>query len=231
MGFLKEILLAIAVLALCGCAQIRMAQRESDAREKLESCRQRQAELQAKIENKNSSFWSDSPLANKLALPGRPVTYELLNDGVTASPVEANTLLRYRDLRREILSDSTGWWMDCMPKEVRSAYIDAYNRTTAVYGDLALGRVSFGEAAGKIDSVRQEYASLLPSIWGQVRISEQAALAEIEAQDQARDRAAAAAFAAGMAANSRPYYVPPPVSAPTQTICNRLGQQVQCTTY
>lgn len=208
-----------------------MAQRESDAREKVESCRQRQAELQAKIENKNSSFWSDSPLANKLALPGRPVTYELLNDEGIASPVEVNALLRYRDLRREILSDSTGWWMDCMPKEVHSAYVDAYNITTAVYGDLALGRISFGKANGRIDGARQEYAARLPVLWGQVRAREQAASAEIEAQDQAKDRATAAAFAAGMAATARPYYVSPAPSSPTQTICNRLGGQVQCTTY
>lgn len=233
----RVIVAAAMVSLLSSCAAMRAAQMEANAKEKAESCKQRQSEMTAKHQEAIAGFLAGKSIAEKLPLGGKKVSYEMLNSKESPVPAESNELMQYRDLRAKILSDSTGWWMDCAPKEVSAAFLDSSRQTLAVHRDLAMSRLTFGQAAERLDKIAQDYETNLPSLMQQARSREQQEWSQAEAAQAARDQAAAAAFAAGMASVPRPqpvYVQPvqvPAYRAPTQTTCNKFGNQVNCTTY
>ncbi|MDO3526323.1 hypothetical protein ACNRBH_03200 [Ralstonia pseudosolanacearum] len=237
---MRVVVVAVMGALLTGCAAMRAAQMEANAKEKAESCKQRQSDMTAKNKEAIAAFLAGKSIAEKLPLGGKKVSFEMLNNKEKPVPAESNDLMQYREIRAKILLDSTGWWMDCAPKEVSTAFLDASRQTLTVHQDLAMSRMTFGQAAERLDKIAQDYEANVPSLMQQARSREQQEWSQAEAAQAARDQAAAAAFAAGMASMPRPQpiYVPQPVQmqvpayrAPTQTTCNRFGNQVNCTTY
>ncbi|RLK36113.1 hypothetical protein [Cupriavidus plantarum] len=233
------ITLAIASL-LSGCSAIRSAKMEAAARQKEDVCKQRRDEMNARNKQTIDTFLVGKSFAEKLPVAGRKVSFEMLNNKTLPTPSESEDLLQYRDLRSKILTDATGWWMDCAPKEVSTAFFESSRESIEVGRDLAMGRMTFGQAAERLDQISQTYDARLPVLLQQARTREQDEWNQRAATQAARDQAAAANFAASMAAMPKPQTVhiqpPAPIQmpayrAPTQTNCTRWGSQVNCTTY
>ncbi|USE78866.1 hypothetical protein NDR89_19715 [Cupriavidus gilardii] len=225
----------VCVAVLSGCAQIRAAERQKAAEEKAASCKARKSELDASQTKETEAFFAGKTIAEKLPVLGKKVTYEMLRNASMPTPEEAADLIAYKALRAQQDLTAAGWWSDCAPRNVYSARLEGRKAMLDVIQDLAMGRITYGQAVEKGDAMNQSYLAKLPTLIHEAQRQEAAAIAEEERQHEVRSQAAAAAFAAGMATAPRPVYIAPPAvpayRPPTQTNCMRVGNQVNCTTY